>query len=87
MKKMKLLSIVAAFAGLFMLATTASAINLPTYMEFDLDNWTRLFSTDPILDPNTGEIIGYTPGAVVPAGAPASLGDMSRAFVTLSKML
>ena len=43
MKKIKLLTVFATAVGLFLLANVASAINLPTFMEFDLDNWTRLY--------------------------------------------
>ena len=66
MKKLRILSIFAALAGLCLMASVASAINLPLYMEFDLDNWTRLY--------RNGDPIGQQE-------AP-NLGDMSRAFIT-----
>lgn len=79
MKKMrfKMLGVFTALTGLMMFATVASAINLPAYMEFDLDNWTRLYRDgQPIAidDPTT-------PGN---EGEPAQNGDMSRAFITFS---
>lgn len=46
----KILCTAAALAGSLVMVSTAAAIDLPTYMEFDLDNWTRLYRDGELLD-------------------------------------
>lgn len=98
--KIKMVCMMTALAGLLLLSSFAAAIDLPTYMEFDLDNWTRLYFTEPgtyhVLakaDDSIIETVNYNAGDLVPVANPSDtwyipdlnlIGAESRAFVTFN---